>query len=181
MRMKNIIITLALVGMTMMNVGCTALNHNRVKQNIIKDRIIASGSTEQLELLSRGVKPSEVIKISKPPTGQGAMLSVDLMNLQGFSGLMETFKEAPISSTIAGAADIVTGVLAVNALTGSSDSDGDKNNDGAISVNVSGNHNNTAINTGDGTTTVSSEDSTTSGEGSATSGSEASTSSSTTD
>lgn len=155
-----------------LNVGCASVyNHGRVKQKVIRDRIIATGNKEQLNLLSLGLKPSEVVNVSRPPDGsQGVMMSVNLADIRSLNSYFTTYGEAPISSTVAALLDVGTTILVgKEVFDGGSD---DKESYDGIQINITGNDNNTGVNTGNGNTTVTSDDDTvaTTGEGSAAAG-----------
>lgn len=77
--------------------GCASyINHARVRNNILETRIKTSGTEKQQTLLSCGMKPNDIIKISSA-SDYGTSIGIDLFGIKSY---FTTFKEAPISSTV---------------------------------------------------------------------------------
>ena len=148
--MKNVIIVTLLVGCVVCS-GCLSVyNHSRVKESVIKSRIVASGNQEQIKMLNAGVKPSDAVKVI--PIANGAVMAVNLFDIEGLSSYFTTYAEAPVSSTAALLGDLGTATVAGkyiydnvfdNSRDNSKQSDksttGNENNDISLdNVNVSG-------------------------------------------
>ncbi len=171
--MKKLSLLVSLVVMMSLSSGCTYLNHQRVKQNIVRERIIASGNQEMLKMVVSGVKPTKAVEFCRPPDGSvGVMATVNILDLEGLGSYFTTYGAAPGSSTAALVADLAT-AYGVSTLFDTGGSDKNDVPTTAISVTINGTHNNTAINTGSGTAGNTSTDTTTAttGEGSPTSNS----------
>lgn len=115
--MKFVSIILAM-GMLIMTGCASAYNHNRVKDNIAERAIIASGSDAQISMLRKGADPSDIVKISAYSSGSDVtvMAAIDILDLEGLSGYVETYGEAPLSSTTALAIDLLAAFGAAYAI-----------------------------------------------------------------
>jgi len=104
--MKRVVLIGILASLVLLSSGCASVyNHNRVREDMIRDRIIANGSDEQLFALNQGVSPSEAVKVFSTSNGRGVGMSIDVSDLEGLAAWWGTFREAPISSTFALALD----------------------------------------------------------------------------
>lgn len=80
--------------------GCmSAYNHNRVKNNMLEDMILTSGTKEQKRLIARGVDAENAIKISAM-NQDGAVNGVSVMlDVRKAGSYFSTYAEAPLSSS----------------------------------------------------------------------------------
>ena len=167
--MKKIATSLIIGVSLMFMTGCAALapfstyNSNRVKENAIQEQIIAKNNPEQVRALRSGVSPRNVIRIIPTQDLKGAYAAVDLMNPDTWT-FLRTFKEAPVSSTIAAVGDttlwgtvIYLGTQYLSGKSGGKETNISVNNgSGSTVVNSDSNGNKTDIKTGggNGSTTV---------------------------
>lgn len=102
--MKKIVSAFLVVGLMLTSgcllAPCSTYNHNRVKENIVGQQIMAKGNPAQIKAMNAGIKPSSVIKIIPSNDGRGAFVAMDWLNPDN-STYFKTYAEAPISSTVA--------------------------------------------------------------------------------
>ena len=85
-----------MVGLMLSTSGCATMwNSNRVKQNMVKERIETTGTQEQKLAVARGVKPTSVLAIIPTSDAKGAYIALNWFAVPSF---METFSEAPAST-----------------------------------------------------------------------------------
>jgi hypothetical protein len=108
---KNTIMGSVMFGL-IVSTGCiSTYNHGRVKENLIKENIVATGNAEQIKAVNMGIKPSTVLKIVPTTDGKGAMLAFSMSS--DTISYFKTFAEAPVSSSLSLLADggIVGGLI----------------------------------------------------------------------
>lgn len=152
--MKKLIIAMMLISFCVLSTGCMSIyNHNRVKNNMIAQRVLASGNAEQIKAIKQGVKPEAAVKVI-PVGTQGAAITVNLFDLEGIGAWWTTTKEAPISSVLSLAADGAATYYTVKALSDEFSGNDNKKDDTEVNLNnTSGETIVTIINTsGDGNT-----------------------------
>ena len=93
--MKKVLVSMLVVGLVMSSGCATMWNSNRVKQNMVKDRIAVSGTQEQKIAVARGVKPTSALAIIPTQDAKGAYIALNWFAVPSF---METFSEAPAST-----------------------------------------------------------------------------------
>lgn len=158
--MKKIVVSLMLGGLVVFGSGCQSMapfssyNHNRVKDQVIREQIVTKGSQEQKVAMASGIRPSSVIKLIPSSDGRGVITAIDWMNPDNMS-YFKTFAEAPISSTAAllGDTGLWTGLIylgskAIDGQNGKQETNisvGDGSGNTAVNVRSSGNS--TDINT----------------------------------
>jgi len=97
--MKKIISMALISGVVLMTSGCaTMYNSGRVRQNMVKDRIMTTGSQEQKQAVLSGVKPTTALSIIPTSDAKGAYVAMDWMKLSSMPSFMDTFSEAPVST-----------------------------------------------------------------------------------
>ena len=137
-----------MVGLMLSVSGCTTMwNHNRVKQNMVKDRIVTSGTQEQKIAVARGVKPTTALAIIPTPDAKGAYIALDWFALPGF---MDTLSEAPASTVGAIVIDAALVGLATYAITQAGNSSSGSGGSGEQNTTTSGTGNSSVnVHTGD--------------------------------
>lgn len=123
--------------------GCASTyNHIRVRENVCKEAIAIKGTQEQKDLVASGLSARKVIKFS-PITKAGGdvdgfkfMIDAPLPNLNivdaitgAVKSYIDTFKEAPVSSSVSLVTDIVAGIAIIEAVN-----DGGSGDDKTTSV-----------------------------------------------
>lgn len=154
--MKKLLVSLVLVGLVLSSGCVSALNHKRVQQNIVKERIMTSGTAEQKRAVASGIKPTTVLSVIPTVDGKGAFVALDLLNLSALPNFAETFSDAPVSTIGAIVVDAALVGLAGYAIQQATQGNSDTKGDTSVDLSNS-NGNNVNINSGDGTQNVNTE------------------------
>ena len=87
-RIMKYTICLGLLFAMLINVGCTSLiRYQYSKDELIQQRIIASGDQKAIDALKMGVEPRQVLKLTVTPNG--AMIGVDVLDPSTWDVIMQ--------------------------------------------------------------------------------------------
>lgn len=102
--MKKLLLIMALLICS----GCTSIyNHNRVKRDIVQDRMESYGAEEIIsdnDCMARGIDET------------GAVIGVNIMDLNGVKGWVETFKAAPVTTICGICVDVATAYFTIKGI-----------------------------------------------------------------
>ena len=97
----------------LLNSGCVSYyNHNRIAENIYRENILTHGTRRQKEMLNAGISSKAVIISGMANENEvSARVMFNFADFQGVKGYFKSYSEAPVSSSMSLAADIVGSYL----------------------------------------------------------------------
>lgn len=100
----DVLIIFGLVFSMAFSSSCTMYNHDRIKSNMLEQRIRVTSNQEYIKLLNAGMSPEDVVKFGtiQDEDGRpiGVKAAIELSNIKGIKSYFTTFKEEPVSSTL---------------------------------------------------------------------------------